>query len=337
MLTDPETVPVHLVRRLLNHAERRGLDVDELLRSAGIHPDVAHTPQARVTLGQLSDLTRALWVVTGDELFGAGPHVPLGTFRLIARSMLPAPDLRRLLVRMDQASRVVLNLPRLTFEATDQVATIGMDVSRLDDPEHLATDTLVAFVHRLTAWSVGQRIPLVAMAMPHPAPRYLRFYESTFGRLPAFDADRASISFDSRLLAAPVLRTDSDIDAFIVASPRNYFSTRDYGSSAADQVRRILEQGLTGHWPTPEEVAGRLSVSTHHLRRLLREEGTSMTEIREEILRDAAINSLVAGRESLKELSARLGFSETSAFRRAFRRWTGTPPGAYRAGLVDEH
>jgi AraC-like DNA-binding protein len=108
-------------------------------------------------------------------------------------------------------------------------------------------------------------------------------------------------------------------------------TVRENGGSAAEQVRRILELGLGGEWPSSEQVAARLSVSLQHLRRRLREEGTSIGQIREQILKDAAIASLTRGDEPVSELSARLGFSEPSAFRRAFRRWTGRPPGAYRS------
>lgn len=331
-----ETVPIHLVHRLLRNAERHGQDVVPLLREAGISDDVVWNSGARVTLGQLASVTRGLWSSTGDELFGVGPPVPLGTFRLVARSLLSAPNAREMLVRMDQASKVLPNLPRLTAELSEKQATLVVDASRLDDPEHLATDTLVAFIHRTIGWAIGRRVPLERMEVPYAAPPFLRYYESTFGILPEFGAVRLAFTFDAALLDAPILRGDADLDVWIAESPINYFSTRDYGSSVADQVRRVLEQGLRGEWPTPEEIASRLSVSVHHVRRLLREEETSMTQIREDILRDAAINSLVAGKESVEDLSARLGFSEASAFRRAFRRWTGVPPGAYREGAGED-
>jgi AraC-like DNA-binding protein len=108
-------------------------------------------------------------------------------------------------------------------------------------------------------------------------------------------------------------------------------SVREKGGSAAEPVRRILERGLGGDWPSSEQVAARMSVSLQHLRRRLREEGTSISQIREKILKDAAIASLARGDEPVSKLSARLGFSEPSAFRRAFRRWTGRPPGAFRS------
>lgn len=330
------TVPIHLVRRLVATAERRGADVEPLLRQAGISHRVAVDPAARVTLGQLAAVTRGLWLVTGDELFGLGPPVPLGTFRLLARSALTSPDLRTLLIRFDQGSEVITGLPRIEAELDPASAVINVDTSRLDDPEHLAIDTLTGFIHRTIGWAIGRRVPLTRLEMPYPQPPFLRYYESTFGRIPTFAADRARLGFDADLLAAPMLRGDAELDVYIAESPQNFFSTRDYGSTVSDQVRRILEQGLRGAWPTLEDIASRLSMSTHHVRRLLREEETSLTQIREDILRDAAINSLVAGKESVDELSTRLGFSEASAFRRAFRRWTGMPPGAYRVGLAED-
>lgn len=330
-----ETVPTHLVQRLLRNAERQGLDVGALLRSASIPDDVAYSGRARVTLNQLSDLTRSIWAVTGDELLGVGPPVPLGSLRLIAPSVFAAPDLRTMLIRMDQATRVLTTLPRIEAHLDADVPCLTVDVSRLDDPEHIVIDTLIAFIHRTIGWAIGRPVPLVFLQLPYGAPPFLRYYEATFGILPAFGEQPATLGFAAALLDTPLLRTPSDVERYLAESPTTFFSTRDFGSTTADQVRRILEQGLTGEWPSPTEIAARLAVSVPHLRRLLREEETTMKDLREDLMRDAAINSLVIGKESVEQLSERLGFSEASAFRRAFRRWTGMPPGAYRLTSTD--
>ncbi|MEV4443287.1 helix-turn-helix domain-containing protein, partial [Streptomyces sp. NPDC049577] len=65
--------------------------------------------------------------------------------------------------------------------------------------------------------------------------------------------------------------------------------------------------------------------------RRLRQEGTSYRLLKDQARRDAALSSLAQGAEPIAELAARLGFSEDTAFHRAFRRWTGSTPGAYRA------
>ncbi|MGF0258116.1 helix-turn-helix domain-containing protein [Rhodococcus sp. IEGM 1241] len=76
------------------------------------------------------------------------------------------------------------------------------------------------------------------------------------------------------------------------------------------------------------DVPVRLSISLSHLRKLLRHPGTSLSEIKTEALRDSAISGLTRG-ESVDDVSARLGYSEPSAFRRAFKRWTGVAPSSY--------
>jgi len=77
-------------------------------------------------------------------------------------------------------------------------------------------------------------------------------------------------------------------------------------------------------------------MSPQTLRRKLAAEGTSLREIRETVLRDAAVTALVQGEEPIAEIAERMGFSEPSAFTRAFRRWTGSPPSAYRSSETDD-
>ncbi|WP_040847789.1 helix-turn-helix transcriptional regulator, partial [Nitrospirillum viridazoti] len=67
------------------------------------------------------------------------------------------------------------------------------------------------------------------------------------------------------------------------------------------------------------------------LRRSLRQEGRPFQAIKDDLRRRAAEASLAAGTEPIPDLAARLGFAETSAFHRAFRKWTGQAPGAFRA------
>ncbi|WP_170321593.1 AraC family transcriptional regulator [Acrocarpospora pleiomorpha] len=326
------TLPGEVARRLVSIGERRGLDVASMLRRTGIPADAAGRPRVTgVTIPQVAELTQELWVLTGDELFGLGPPAPLGTFQLLMRSVIHVSDLRAALRRLAEAGEVLPGMPRLRLTVSDALVEVEIDVSRLDDPEHLGAEILAALVHRMLGWLVGRRVGLRELRLPWPAPPYAADYEIVFGRHPAFGADRLALVFDRRLLSAPLIRDEEDLADYLSDQPHIWFATRDYGSSTADQVRKILAHGLRGSWPTPDDVAARLSVSTQHLRRLLRAEHTSIGQIKEDLLRDAAVASLARGEESIADLAGRLGFSEASAFRRAFRRWTGRPPGAYRA------
>ena len=87
-----------------------------------------------------------------------------------------------------------------------------------------------------------------------------------------------------------------------------------------------------GPEPLLNAVAARLAVSAQTLRRRLAAEGTSFQQIRDQLRRDAAIAALATGTVSIEDISRRLGFSEPSAFHRAFKRWTGSAPRSYQPG-----
>lgn len=330
-----ETVPSHVAYRTLAALRRRGIDAKSVLRRADIPMGVIDNPRGRITVEQMTRFARALWELTDDELWGLGPPMPRGSAYLVMMTAVHAPDLRGVFKRLEHASRVLPGWPDLRVETGERMTRVEVDASRLDDPEHLGTDLLVAVLHRAPGWLIGRRIPLHSVELPYPEPPYATDYVRTFGRLPRFGAASAAITFDNALLTAPVVRDEGDLARYMKAAPADFYSTRDYGSSSSDRVRKILEQSLRGEWPTSEQIAARLAMNADHLRRLLRDEGTSITAIKEELMRDTAIVSLTHSQEPVEELAARLGFSEASAFRRAFRRWTGSPPGTYRKSAKD--
>jgi AraC-like DNA-binding protein len=96
------------------------------------------------------------------------------------------------------------------------------------------------------------------------------------------------------------------------------------------QVRHRLASVIASDASLPR-IASDLRLSARTLRRQLRAAGASFQELVEETRRANAMAYLTETDHGIKELAARLGYADPSNFRRAFRRWTGLPPGAYRA------
>ncbi|MFI2237356.1 AraC family transcriptional regulator [Streptomyces chrestomyceticus] len=211
--------------------------------------------------------------------------------------------------------------------------SIRTDLRPYPEATFLAESVMIIW-HRLSSWLIGRRIPLRHARFAHPAPAHAHEYELLFGCAVRFGAPRTAAAFDARWLAAPVVRDEAALTAMLRRAPADLLSRREYGTTVTERVRRTLVLALRAAGPArlPEvaEVAARLAVSPATLRRRLQEEGTSYRRLKDAVRRDAAISSLAAGREPIAELAARLGFSEDTAFHRAFRRWTGTTPGAYR-------
>jgi AraC-like DNA-binding protein len=128
----------------------------------------------------------------------------------------------------------------------------------------------------------------------------------------------------------PLLQDERTLKHFLERSPADLLSRPDEGDSLSSQLRRLLSRD-NARWPDLEAVAAHLHISPQTLRRHLREEGTSFQELKDQLRRDIAIYHLGRADLSLQQIAEQLGFSEPSAFHRAFKKWTGVTPGAYRA------
>ena len=97
-------------------------------------------------------------------------------------------------------------------------------------------------------------------------------------------------------------------------------------------MRELLRHNMH-QLPELNEVAGALEVHPQTLRRRLAGEGTSFMDLKTALRRDTALHFLGKQGLSIEEIATRAGFSESSAFIRAFKTWTGVTPYAYRKGL----
>ena len=98
-------------------------------------------------------------------------------------------------------------------------------------------------------------------------------------------------------------RDEKELDEFIARSPAGLLARVEERADTRAQVRRLVEQGLTGTQLDGDEIARRLAMSPQTLRRKLAAEGTSLRELRDHVLRDAAVTALVQGDEPIGEIA----------------------------------
>jgi AraC-like DNA-binding protein len=331
-------MPIELVRAATAFAIRQGWDVNGILHEAGIPPLLLAEGRARVTEEQAIRIVRAMWRLTDDEMFGIGAHpLPRGSLRLLMYGLIGATDLGEAIDRARGFSQAMPALPTIELEVEDGLARVSWEAwGGPDDPEHLLAYTSVAVLHRILAWGIARPVPLHHVELTFHQPPSIEMPNLVFGAPQVYEAPRQAIVFDAALLRSPLMRDEKELDEFIARSPAGLLARVADGVGIHDQVRRMVEQGLRGgSHPDAEEIARRLAISPQTLRRKLAAEETSLRAIRETVFRDAAVTALVQTGEPIAEIAGRLGFSEPSAFTRAFRRWTGSPPSAYRSSESD--
>ena len=164
----------------------------------------------------------------------------------------------------------------------------------------------------------------------HARPRDLAPYHRFFGtREIDFGCDDNGFAFDAALLALVTPEGDArllaTVEPLAEAALRAQPPARDFADEVATRIRACLPESVG-----VDAVAATLHMSARTLQRRLGETGAQFSEVLDAVRADEAKRALVAGELPLAEIAWRLGFADLATFSRAFKRWTGKPPGTFR-------
>jgi AraC-like DNA-binding protein len=320
-------MPSHRVRELVRLAARHGWDVRTAMADAGIEATCSERPYPALTLSRAAAAMRSLWLESPDVFLGLGPSlVSRETLGVLAFALANAPTLGDSLARLEQFAPVFAGMPRPFVSSMAGETTISFDLTGFDCSGSLVVDSVLLVTHRLMNWGIRRRIHLVHVEVPYERPSGEVDHDVIFGAPVRFGAPRAALTFRSDALTDPMVRRYEEVEDFLADMVTVLLSDIDLCTTHAQRVRSIVERCLGDHVCTADEIAAGMGISRQTLHRRLRQERTSVSTIRDDVLRTTALDSLSRGGETVAALAFRLGFSEPSAFTRAFRRWTGEAP-----------
>jgi len=306
-----------------------------LLAAAGLGREHLEGP-ARTPIAAYAALYNDVVRELDDEGFGlfSAPLRP-GTFEFLCRAAIGASTLGEALERA--ARFLSLVLPDLRVSVANQGAIARLEIverrrlrARAADPRRVfAFEWLLRLLHGLACWLAGRALTLDAVAFPYPRPAHAGEYVRVYTEHSSFDARALVATFDAGLLELPVRRGEADLSAFLDGAPGKIAMLYRRDREMALAVREYLGASLKDA-PGFAEVAAALHVSTRSLHRRLSEEDTGFRQIRERLRQDQALQRLENTKQSVAEIAEALGYSEPSAFFRAFVGWTGVSPTQYR-------
>lgn len=334
------TVLVTLPRMIVAYASAQGADGEALARAAGLHPlppgNDARVPRERIDA--LFDLVAEALAdpALGLHLAMALPPGNTGVLEVVTQS---APNLRTALGHLARYWRLINDGVEVRV---DESATHAELTLRTLEPKPLARawiDLTIAALGIQGLRSVTVRDPLLFVSVPYPEDAVGREIVALVTAATGsscevrFDAPHVAIGLRADILDAPLLNENAALHA-VATQHAEALLAREAEASAADWlgvVRRAVHARLETGNASVERIAKAVGVSPRTLQRQLQVAGTSLRALVEEARKDIAIRELATTDRSITDLAFLLGFSETSAFDRAFRRWTGKTPLAYRA------
>jgi AraC-like DNA-binding protein len=319
--------------------ERRGQNPAKALKQAQITPSRLQQAEARITARQMEVLSGTAMQELDDEALTAfSRKLPWGSYGMLARASLSAPNLGVALKRWCRhhgllADDISLKLVTSGDSAAIQI-TERADLRRLGDAaREFCLVHVLRNIHGLACWYIDSRIPLQGARFPFAAPAHEDAYALMFPGPLRFDAAQAEIRFDARYLALPLRRDEKALQQMLQrALPLTVLQYRR-DRLLVQQVRQVL----SAH---PEKahnargVAALLHSSTRTMHRQLKEEGSSLQTLKDEVRLERAKEFLHRTDKPLKQVAVAAGFGNEKSFIRAFRLRTGVSPGQFRKGTL---
>jgi AraC-like DNA-binding protein len=329
---EPGTISICFVAAALQSVRGRDLDADELLANVGLSSSLLQVPQARVSAKHYGALWRSIALALDDEFFGQDSRrMKAGSFAMLCHAVVACKTLSQALDRSLRFYALILDDISGSWERNATEAKIVLHERAPGASQRVfAHELLLLLLYGVSCWLVGRRIPILRTEFSYAEPVHSAEYRLMYSADLRFGRPNTLIAFDAGYLDLPVVQNEKSVKEFLRTAPESILLKYKNSSSLSARVRRRLRQYLPGEVADFEELADELNMTPATLRRRLHEEGESYQSIKDQLRRDLAISYLSHSSRSVMDIALELGFSERSAFHRAFRKWTGASPGEFR-------
>jgi len=317
---------------LRNRLEEAGVRASAVLRRAGLPEDLFGQTRILVSTEELFALWRAIAEVSNDPAIG----LKLGTETRVER-FHPSGIAALSTESFGAAVRHMARYKRLSVpeEIVEEVADGEWSIQfrwtlAVEAEPHVLIEHCFAWMLTIARHGSGTRISPVRLELVQPR-GHLKALERHFGCPVACGRPRNAIVFREVDAAIPFVTRNAELLDMLAPRFEEDLKQHTTGDdSFLELVRGAIQQRLTGHRPTTEDVARQLHLSSRTLQRRLQESGSSFQRVLDEARHQMARYYLRNSVLELNEAAYLLGYEDASSFARAFRGWEGVPPGHWR-------
>lgn len=327
------TVAPFWLEFLLDAALRAGVDLSAALVDLGISNDDLENPQSRIAMTVENQLLKQAMQESGDPLFGLhmGEGIRPRFMGELGYASMSSATLGDAIELMIPFTKVTSECAQLRFEWRDKSLWLiwESDLETLSTyPARIDANFAAAIVYG--RWLIGKEMSPARVLFRHPPQGDEQEYQRVFRCQIAFEQPHNAIVLDADLLDLPL--RDADPEMHKVARSRMQRAVTQYHArdNLLEQVRLEIQKRLQQGVPQLEPIADQLAIKPWTLRRQLRAENTDFSSLLEDERRRLACDWLMHSDRSVNQIALDLGYSEQSAFNRAFKRWFGVTPVHYR-------
>lgn len=328
------TVQAKAVEKIVRAAAASGVDAATLYRAVDLDATVLDDPDSRIPFAQLVALYEKAATLTGDKNFGLhiGESVNLSAFDVVGYCALNSSTLGAAFARVARYHSIWTDGALFTLESAGEVSAIVYRYVETSMAEHRQdSEMTLATVTTLCRKVATPDFAPAVVEFQHAAPLDVSEHRRLFNCPVKFGARENRLSFPSSFLSLQIARADASLCALLDRHAEELLAKYPPRDSIIDQVRSLIAGEFHGGEPSLERIADHLGLTPRTLQRKLQELGTSYNDVLDQMRRQLAMRYLREPQMAICEVAYLLGFSESSSFHRAFKRWTGLTPKEFRS------
>jgi AraC-like DNA-binding protein len=303
------------------------------LEFAQITPSQAKKANAHITALQMERISSFAMHELNDEVLGClSRQLPWGTYGMLVRASLTSPTLGVALKRWCRHHGLVADDIELSIEERDGKAHICLrELKDLGEQREFGVLSVLRNLYGVACWLIDSRITLEQVHFAFDAPAHQAVYPLMFqGPVQFGHIDPVSeLVMNASYLALPLRRDEAALQRMLETALTLTVLQYRKDRLLLTQVKQALAMHPQDTH-SADDLAPMLNLSPRSLHRQLKEEGTSLQVLKDEVRRERAIELLQRTRKPVKQVAESAGFQNEKSFIRAFKQWTGQTPAAFR-------
>ena len=303
------------------------------LSAVGLPPDVLSNPSTLLSVPQFVDVLEVAARERQEDCLGLhlAEKLRMEDLGVLGYATVHAGTLEQFLLTYSRYFAVYAQGVNLGLEVDGNRARFSYQLS---DPAILErrqdAEMAIAFVHNVIKKELCDDWRLLEVQFEHSKPTDTSEHRRIFDATLRFGKPANALVFHQKYLTRGLMEADLRLYPVLQSHLDEALVERSDDNDLVARVSGIVAKSLSGAVPRLSSVAEQLGLPTWTLQRRLRDEGLVYSQLVADVRRDVAITYLKKSSLSLSEIAFLLGYSEISAFSRAFRRWSGTSPQAFR-------
>jgi len=306
----------------------QGVDASAVFKEVGMDYQLLKDKEARYWQDNITQLWHKSVELTGDSLIGlkVGTHIHMTSYPTLGYSLMSCKNLKESCERLFRYQQLLAEGFHFSFQKEDDAYCLTFDILPCQlAPAIQAIDATLCSFLTFIRWVTGLRIEPLKAIFKRTEPESTQPFEEFFSCPIQFNSSKNCLYFSETDMEFPLPTADESISKIHDANANRYLEQL-IGGEFSTRVRHILIVYLPSGEPKQEQIAMQLNISSSTLKRRLLTENTNFKALLDNTREQLSVAYLENQELTLTEITYLLGFSENSAFNRAFKRWKGISP-----------